>query len=175
MAALLAAVIVAAAGLPHRTTTTASPPIPGSDPTGQVDSSAALNTHLRSRCNATNPDGRGPKGAVAPAPVVIDLAGGIYRLDSPLRFDAATVKCVGPVTVRDGTLLAGQRLQPEEFLVEAVDYIGARMVGMPLTFDRVRSATLLSLFHRFVYFLQFLKSFSCCCGNRGGVCVPTRG
>jgi hypothetical protein len=60
-------------------------------------------------------------------------------MNSPLMFSTSTLKCVGPVVVREGTLLAGEGLGNDHFLVEAVNYIGARVVGMTLTFDRVRN------------------------------------
>ncbi len=110
--------------------------IPGTDPGGKNDSSSALNQHLRKLCDTSNPQHLHPRAVAAPQVVVLDLAGGIYRLDSPLEFNK-NVTCTGPVTVTGGTLVAGDSLGADRFLVEAVNYIGQRLVGMELTFDRV--------------------------------------
>ena len=77
-----------------------------------------------------------PHAVRAPRIVVLDLASGIYRLDSPLLFDR-NVSCTGPILVQQGTFLAGTGLNADRFLVEAVEYIGQRLVGMTLNFDRV--------------------------------------
>ena len=97
--------------------------IPGADPSGHLDSSSALNAAVRSLCNATA--FAAPTAAVASAVVgspalaappiivprdaVLDLAGGVYRMDAPLVVDR-TVQCTGKLRVRGGTLLAGAAL-----------------------------------------------------------------
>ena len=110
--------------------------IPGTDPTGAKDSSKALNAYIRQLCAEDNPLNIDAHAVRAPRVVVVDLSSGIYRLDSPLIFDR-NVSCTGPILVREGTLLAGTTLGFDRFLVEAVEYIGERLVGMTLTFDRV--------------------------------------
>lgn len=105
--------------------------IPGADPTGQRDSSTALNAWLRALC------GKEPKGSrVAPTERVLDLSDGLYLLDAPLLIDS-TVNCTGPLRVRGGTLLAGPQLGDDRFLVEAVHRNFDRVVGMPLAFENV--------------------------------------
>ena len=115
----------------------AAVPIPGADPTGVRDSSAALNAHLQALC-AGGP--QPPKGQcrldVMPVERVLDLDSGVYRMESPLRF-GRNLTCSGPVRVRGGTLLAGAGIGDGGFLVEAVDYIGQRKVGFALSFERV--------------------------------------
>ena len=110
--------------------------IPGADPTGQRDSSAALNAALRELCRDENPHAIHPRMERAPVERVLDLSSGVFRLDTPLAFDS-TVTCTGPVRVRGGTLLAGPALPHDRFLVEAVGYIGQRLVGMTLSFQHV--------------------------------------
>jgi hypothetical protein len=88
--------------------------IPGADPTGERDSSAALNAQIRALCNATcDPIGghdackSSPRTAMGTAPrdAVLDLQGGVYRLSAPIAVDS-TVACSGTLRIRDGTLLA---------------------------------------------------------------------
>ena len=73
--------------------------IPGADPTGVMDSAEALNAYLRKLCTEDNPSKLRPHAVRAPRIVVLDLASGIYRLDSPLLFNH-NVSCTGPVLVR---------------------------------------------------------------------------
>lgn len=109
--------------------------IPGTDPTGEKDSSPALNAYLRKLCNGTDlPSGPRPRG---PGMRDLNLESGIYRMDSPLVIDS-TVRCHGPVRVRDGTLLAGPGFGDDRFLVESVGpYWGGRFVGMTLSVEHV--------------------------------------
>ena len=102
--------------------------IPGADPTGRNDSSAALNTAIRSMCNATAGTAM-VDGSAMLLPVardaVLDLSGGVYRLDAPLAVDSG-VRCTGMLRVRGGTLLAGEALgtrgSNHSFLVTVLSY-----------------------------------------------------
>ena len=106
----------------------ASPAVrpPGSDPTGQRDSSAALNAAIRALCDAT-------ADSPAPRDVVLDLQGGIYLLDSPLVVNS-TVRCSGTLRIRSGTLLASVALgslgSNHSFLVTVLDYWGGLGVSL---------------------------------------------
>eukprot|EP00937_MAST-01D_sp_MAST-1D-sp2_P005467 g5467.t1 len=107
--------------------------IPGADPSGRFDSSAALNTAVRSLCNATAAAAATAVGAsagaaltiMAPRDAVLDLAGGVYRMDAPLVIDS-TVRCSGKLRVRGGTILAGDALGAlganHSFLVTVLEY-----------------------------------------------------
>ena len=106
----------------------ASTPVPpdGSDPTGQRDSSAALNAAIRVLCDATA-DSPGPRDAI------LDLAGGVYLLDSPLAVNS-TVRCSGTLRIRSGTLLGSAALgslgSNHSFLVTVLDYWGGLGVSL---------------------------------------------
>ena len=118
--------------------------IPGADPTGRTDSSAALNAAIRSLCNVTAAGAAVPvllggggaallPAVVAPRDAVLDLAGGVYRLDAPLAVDSS-VRCTGMLRVRDGTLLAGEALGAlganHSFLVTVLSYWGGTGVSL---------------------------------------------
>jgi len=70
--------------------------IPGTDPTGVVDSSTALNVQLRKLCDAN-------ANSIALPVTILDLESGIYRLDSPLSFNAS-VTCTGMYWYVDSVL-----------------------------------------------------------------------
>ena len=98
---------------------------PGSDPTGQTDSSAALNAAIRTLCEATA-DGPAPRDAV------LDLAGGIYRMDAPLAVNSS-LRCSGMLRIKSGTLLASAALAQlgnHSFLVTVLDYWGGLGVSL---------------------------------------------
>ena len=110
--------------------------IPGADPTGRNDSSGALNTAIRSLCNTTTAAVLVGGGAM-PLPVardaVLDLEGGVYRLDAPLAVDSS-VRCTGMLRVRGGTLLAGEALGTHganhSFLLTVLSYWGGTGVAL---------------------------------------------
>lgn len=114
---------------------TVSASIPGADPTGRVDSSAALNAAIRSLCNGTVFLEANVNTYAVPSiarSVVLDLEGGVYRMDAPLAVDR-TVRCTGKLRVRDGTLLAGQplgKLGNHSFLVTVLEYWGGLGVSL---------------------------------------------
>lgn len=117
--------------------------IPGADPTGHNDSSAALNAFVRQQCGAAAaaaPAGVGlALGALSSAPVdvSVDLGGGLYRMDAPLVINSS-VPCTGMLRIHDGTLFAGPGLQRfaasnESFLVTVLDYWN----GLGVSLDRL--------------------------------------
>ena len=121
--------------------------IPGADPTGVVDSSAALNAAIRVLCNATcvPSEHRGGVGHSAPITVNLDLEGGVYRLTQPIAVNS-TVACTGKLRIHDGTLLADPTLAEyrgapagavdsanHSFLVTVLDWWN----GLGFTLDRV--------------------------------------
>jgi len=102
--------------------------IPGTDPTGGNDSSAALNNYIRDLCVNTS--------AIWPRDVVVDLAGGVYRLDAPLAINASITGCTGVIRITGGTLLAGVGLGGHgnsSFLVTVLNYWG----GLGVTLERI--------------------------------------
>ena len=116
--------------------------IPGADPTGVADSSAALNKAIRVLCNATRVS---PLGAVVARDASLNLASGVYRLSAPIVVNAS-VACTGVLRIHDGTLLADSSLAdhrvPSEsnpagtnhsFLVTVLDYWN----GLGVTLDHI--------------------------------------
>jgi hypothetical protein len=110
---------------------------PPGDPTGQRDSSAALNAELRRLCNEPPPAAlslvsAGLEGI--PRDVTLDLQGGVFRLDSPIVVNSS-LKCTGVLHIRGGTLYAGQALAAHgtnhSFLVEVLEYWNG--LGVSLT------------------------------------------
>eukprot|EP00041_Stephanoeca_diplocostata_P015989 m.310998 g.310998 ORF g.310998 m.310998 type:complete len:358 (+) comp20216_c0_seq13:110-1183(+) len=102
--------------------------IPGADPTGVNDSSAALNRAIRNICNATamHTESSTLLGVDrVPRDAVLDLGGGIFRLNAPIAVDD-TVVCTGVLRIMRGTLLADERLADmggnNSFLVTVISY-----------------------------------------------------
>lgn len=107
--------------------------IPGADPTGQQDSSPAINAELRKQCAAsyaesasygTIPTGKYGALAVVPVDVTLDLSDGKYRMDSPLVING-TVACTGTIVIEDGTFLAGPSLGSlgnSSFIITVLQY-----------------------------------------------------
>lgn len=102
--------------------------IPKADPTGHKDSSRALNEYIRSRCSTTTAlCGSATIGkCMAPVGAIVDLEGGIYRLDAPIEVNSS-LQCSGVLRIRNGTLLAGSGLaslqsQNKSFLVTVMQY-----------------------------------------------------
>jgi hypothetical protein len=121
--------LLALLALLHSDAASSQRPIPGADPSGKRDSSAALNDWLRMLC-------ADPGTHAAPGQRILDLEAGTYRLDEPLVIDSS-VNCTGPLRVRGGTLLAGVGLAEDRFLVEDVHRNYDRVIGMPLSFEHV--------------------------------------
>jgi hypothetical protein len=110
---------------------------PPGDPTGQRDSSAALNAELRRLCNEPPPPALSLVSAGLggiPRDVTLDLQGGVFRLDSPIVVNSS-LKCTGVLHIRGGTLYAGQALAAHgtnhSFLVEVLEYWNG--LGVSLT------------------------------------------
>ena len=75
--------------------------------------------------------------AAVPVDAVLDLAGGVYRMDAPLAINS-TLNCSGKLYVRGGTLLAGPGLLAQattnmSFLATVIDYWG----GTGVSFEHV--------------------------------------
>eukprot|EP00756_Hemistasia_phaeocysticola_P046565 Hpha_TRINITY_DN20353_c0_g1::TRINITY_DN20353_c0_g1_i1::g.138225::m.138225 len=98
MPRLALSLLVAAMGLGS----SAAGPIPGADPTGVNDSSAALNAYVAALCE-------GVSSSPVPRDISVDLGGGVYRMDAPLAL-SRDLTCTGMIRVHDGTLLAGAGL-----------------------------------------------------------------
>lgn len=93
----------------------APPAIPGADPTGQNDSSIALNLYVRALCAAAAPLQE----------VALDLGFGVYRMDEALAINSSVSGCSGTLRIRSGTLLAGPPLGTRgnhSFLVTVLGY-----------------------------------------------------
>jgi hypothetical protein len=103
--ALAAALSTISAALAKPNATAAGPTLTisvvdlGGDPTGRVDSSAAL----RAAFDLAVSYGQGAPAVVGAGNVLIDLAGGTYLLDSPLLF---TTSAVSGIMLAGGTLVA---------------------------------------------------------------------
>lgn len=114
--------------------------IPGADPTGRNDSSAALSAYVVAQCRASVHVSTAEPWML-PQNVDVDLAGGVYRMDAPLSINGSA-PCSGTLRIHDGTLLAGPGLAAyaatnESFLVTVLDY----WTGLGVSLDRISFAS----------------------------------
>ena len=134
MGALYGAVLWVLAASPPPAVAALGIPIPGADPTGSVDSAAALNRAVRALCNAT------AAAPAVPRDAVLDLDNGVCLLSAPIGIDR-TVHCSGVLRIVSGTLLASNALggagTENAFLVTVVGC----WAGLGVSIDRVTFAS----------------------------------